>query len=545
MADVLLIHAKEDEVLVQGLVDSLARSGVSVGLSPTSEEPDPACALVVWSPASVRSGPVRDAAIHAQREGKLVSVKLAGCEPPLGFSRPAPHDLSAWTGDPEAPLLDTVFFAIDRLVCGARLAPQASNQRQPLVPATPPPRAAPTPAPAAPAMVAAPPPLDLRPQLEPAEAAWRQIEQSNDPLVFRAYLRQFGRHSRYSGAAQIKIETLTKPRPAPQPTQRPAPPPVADVVPDPDLPGWARAKARTRVVEDEEFSGPLQLDETTTAQTASEAEPEADDFIEPEYPAEAPVQPQAPSRLSMLNLPWRPLLIVSAIVLGGLLIHKLTPGQTLSPEMQLAGVPAPPPGIETAIDLNALPTAPSLPPAAVTPLPAPRAPLVPPAVRPRPAPPVTSDAASPPPSAAPAASSSPISFAPPVQPEAPQPAVSVAPQPAPPSAAPSAAPRADDNYVTVIWLQRPSSNDLANLFPAQAANRGISGSAVLDCAVLATGRLSCVIASESPGGYGFGRAALAMASRFQASATAQDGRSALGRRTRVPIRFALAPDANR
>jgi protein TonB len=120
--------------------------------------------------------------------------------------------------------------------------------------------------------------------------------------------------------------------------------------------------------------------------------------------------------------------------------------------------------------------------------------------------------------------------------------VSAAPAP---SAAPSQTPGEDDDYVTVIWLQRPSSSDLTSLFPAQAAGRNISGSALLDCAVLATGRLSCGIASETPSGYGFGRAAMAVAKKFQASAKAQDGRDALGKRTRVPIRFQLAPVTNR
>ena len=125
MADVLLVHVREDETLADSIGISLERSGLTVarGESVFDVGDEVPCVVVLWSDVSTRSSMVRDVAIRAQREGKLVAATLGGCETPLGFSRPSPYDLSEWGGDPDDPTLDAVFFAADRLVCAAKLGP--------------------------------------------------------------------------------------------------------------------------------------------------------------------------------------------------------------------------------------------------------------------------------------------------------------------------------------------------------------------------------------------------------------------------------------
>ena len=127
MADVLLVYVQEDRAYAEGIGASLERSGLTVadGDGSVLAGADAPCVLVLWSAHSTRSAIVRDLAIRAQREGKLVTAKLAGCEAPLGFARPAPHDLSRWIGDPDDPQLDSLFFAVDRLVCALRLNARA------------------------------------------------------------------------------------------------------------------------------------------------------------------------------------------------------------------------------------------------------------------------------------------------------------------------------------------------------------------------------------------------------------------------------------
>ena len=62
-------------------------------------------------------------------------------------------------------------------------------------------------------------------------------------------------------------------------------------------------------------------------------------------------------------------------------------------------------------------------------------------------------------------------------------------------------------YINPTWSRFPDGNALADYYPTRAANDEIEGSATVQCAVLDTsGRVSCVVISETPGGYGFGPA---------------------------------------
>lgn len=57
------------------------------------------CVLVLWSPNAVQSQWVRNEASRALRQNKLVPLRVAQCEPPLGFEHVQIADLVGWQGD--------------------------------------------------------------------------------------------------------------------------------------------------------------------------------------------------------------------------------------------------------------------------------------------------------------------------------------------------------------------------------------------------------------------------------------------------------------
>lgn len=244
MADVLLVYVPEDRAYADGIGASLERSGLTVadGGGSVQVNADAPCVLVLWSAHSTRSAMVRDAAIRAQRQGKLITAKLAGCEAPLGFARPAPHDLSQWTGDPDDPQLDPVFFAADRLVCAARLGAQQQRPEAPGGRTAPPiypqgghvhnpnvrplragPIASIGPAAARAARVEPESASAFRAEAQPAlppnmaeEAmAWKRIENSKDPKDFLDYLAAYSPSGIFCELAQLKLDKLApKAKPA-------------------------------------------------------------------------------------------------------------------------------------------------------------------------------------------------------------------------------------------------------------------------------------------------------------------------------------------
>lgn len=63
---------------------------------------------------------------------------------------------------------------------------------------------------------------------------------------------------------------------------------------------------------------------------------------------------------------------------------------------------------------------------------------------------------------------------------------------------------------------------------------------MLDCVVGADGHLqNCTVAEETPGGYGFGQAALALSSGFVMTLWGDDGLPTVGAGVRVPVRYRL------
>jgi protein TonB len=60
---------------------------------------------------------------------------------------------------------------------------------------------------------------------------------------------------------------------------------------------------------------------------------------------------------------------------------------------------------------------------------------------------------------------------------------------------------------------------------------------VLQCTVAGDLSVNCSVASETPSGAGFGRAALSASSSYRARATLSDGTSAVGSSTRIAVNF--------
>jgi protein TonB len=90
------------------------------------------------------------------------------------------------------------------------------------------------------------------------------------------------------------------------------------------------------------------------------------------------------------------------------------------------------------------------------------------------------------------------------------------------------------------WLSKPTPDQVGRLYPVRAADRGMSGRAVLLCEVLASGAVgACDVTEETPKGYGFGAAAQAMTRYFKLSPRTVDGVSVAGSKVRIPIVFSL------
>lgn len=82
--------------------------------------------------------------------------------------------------------------------------------------------------------------------------------------------------------------------------------------------------------------------------------------------------------------------------------------------------------------------------------------------------------------------------------------------PGPPSAGTGTAP-AQPAYVTARWTRFPDSEALLSYYPQRATDDETEGTATLECTVTdASGRVTCVVLSEAPKGYGFGKATVKM-----------------------------------
>ena len=87
------------------------------------------------------------------------------------------------------------------------------------------------------------------------------------------------------------------------------------------------------------------------------------------------------------------------------------------------------------------------------------------------------------------------------------------------------------------WIRKPSSDDLAGVFPKAAIKAGKDGRAEIGCDVTVEGFLqNCKVLSEQPEGLGFGPAALQLAPQFRMSPRIRGGKPTTGSVT-VPVNW--------
>lgn len=92
----------------------------------------------------------------------------------------------------------------------------------------------------------------------------------------------------------------------------------------------------------------------------------------------------------------------------------------------------------------------------------------------------------------------------------------------------------------LAWIAAPKGQRMAQLYPAKAEAKDIKrGAAQLDCTARANGHLDCTVAYESPGDYGFGKAALGVMKTATVKAT--DGNPLEGHQFSLTLRFGHWP----
>jgi protein TonB len=116
------------------------------------------------------------------------------------------------------------------------------------------------------------------------------------------------------------------------------------------------------------------------------------------------------------------------------------------------------------------------------------------------------------------------------------------PEPTANAAAAEPAPQPPAVIRNPSWARQPSGEQMMQAYPQRAVAAGVSGSASLNCLVLPSGAVTdCNVTRETPGGYGFGRAAQDLSRHFRINPRTVDG-AAQGSRVAINLRFTLPED---
>ena len=92
------------------------------------------------------------------------------------------------------------------------------------------------------------------------------------------------------------------------------------------------------------------------------------------------------------------------------------------------------------------------------------------------------------------------------------------------------------------WSRQPSADQMTRAYPDRAIAANVAGSASLNCLVLPSGAVTdCNVLRETPGGYGFGRAAQGLSRHFRVNPRTVNG-AAEGSRVNINLRFTPPAD---
>ena len=92
------------------------------------------------------------------------------------------------------------------------------------------------------------------------------------------------------------------------------------------------------------------------------------------------------------------------------------------------------------------------------------------------------------------------------------------------------------------WLEKPTADQVASVYPTLPQWVGLAGRAKLDCTVSVQGVLqNCSVIAEIPAGVGFGQAAMALAPSFRMRPRTVDGAAVGGGEVHIPIHFMMPP----
>jgi len=108
-----------------------------------------------------------------------------------------------------------------------------------------------------------------------------------------------------------------------------------------------------------------------------------------------------------------------------------------------------------------------------------------------------------------------------------------------PVTAPHTAPTAPADLVGATWLKRPGAREFDRYYPTRAVERDREGRVTLNCTVNADGTIACIVADESPQGWGFGEAAIQISKFFMMAPQTINGAPTSGGKISVPITFKL------
>lgn len=549
MADVLIVCVREDEPQAKALAEMFEAAGFSIGGAPSSDGSlrSSGAGLVVWSQASIRSRPFLDAAQRVINAEKAVVASLIEPPPPSSIGDSPVFDLSNWHGDPNDPQLDPLFFAVDRMVNSARAAVGATAAPGPSS-AYDAPREAPRPPPSRPT----PPPMNTPPQAtsyrQPQDALgseaehWRAIRDSRNPSDFMDYLARYGPDGAFSEVAELRLKQLTSQGTesrAPS-SRQPVAPQRRDAAPPsrPMLPPRADAPQRQREIQ------PLPRRADPARRPPPERGFDRADLREP------PTREAGPMRAIILIA-----LLGGAALIGGLYFGGGMPnfgGGNAAQEEQIADSSSTAP-YDSAGEPPSLDEPAGVPiegPSSSAPSrsePAPRREVAAAAPTPRREEPRPrrEETEAPPPAPitswqGPTVGGGPVNLSPgSSSPASSNPAPStplpVAPQPTAPQRITAV------RQGSVVWSSRPTARRISELYPDRAGRDGVGGRVELDCSVRSDLGLACSVASESPAGLGFGRAALNASSSYRARGALSDGADAIGARTRIVVQFQAPP----